>query len=239
MISAIKSFRFKIIDLTQEVYTGMPVFPAHIKTIVFDYETHDDTKLLGFKNTFQAEGILISSHGGTHVDALNEYAKRKEDKPGITEIPLEWCFGPGICLDVSHVKPLEWITPEDLEKALEKSGLEIPKGGTVLLYTGHYDRTYGTMEYLTTYPGLNAEASHWLADRGVRNVGVDTPSIDKADDYECVAHMVFMERDMLNTENLCNLDKVVNKEFIYCGLPLKLRGCTGSPIRAVAILIEE
>jgi kynurenine formamidase len=42
----------------------------------------------------------------------------------------------------------------------------------------------------------------------------------------------------MNTENLCNLDKVVGKRFTFIGLPLKIRGGTGSPIRAIALLEE-
>ena len=41
---------------------------------------------------------------------------------------------------------------------------------------------------------------------------------------------------MLNTENLCNLKQVAGREFMYIGLPLKIRGGSGSPIRAVAVL---
>ena len=44
--------------------------------------------------------------------------------------------------------------------------------------------------------------------------------------------------NITNTENLCNLDLVANKRFLYIGLPLKIREGTGSPIRAVA-LVEE
>lgn len=47
-----------------------------------------------------------------------------------------------------------------------------------------------------------------------------------------------MDYNITNTENLCNLDKVVNKRFLYIELPLKIRDGAGSPIRAVA-LVEE
>ena len=41
---------------------------------------------------------------------------------------------------------------------------------------------------------------------------------------------------MLNTENLANLDSVVGRRFLYIGLPLRLVGGTGCPIRAIAVL---
>ena len=44
------------------------------------------------------------------------------------------------------------------------------------------------------------------------------------------------DRGVLNTENLANLESVVGKRFLYIGLPLRLVGGTGCPIRAVAML---
>jgi len=230
----------KIVDLSQDIYNGHPVFPAHALTHIWTWETMEFTKSMGFTNPFHADAIFMSSHGPTHVDALNEFADPSDGSVmDVYNIPLEWCNNNGICIDVSHVKPNTWIVPEDLEKAVTNSGLDIPQEGTLLLYTGHYERNYPNEKWLTEYAGLGVEASHWIADQGIRNVGVDAPSIDKADDMACVAHLVFMERQMLNTENLCNLDKVLNKSFWYIGMPLKIKEyCTGSPIRAVAILEE-
>jgi len=50
------------------------------------------------------------------------------------------------------------------------------------------------------------------------------------------AHQVCKERDMLNTENLVVPKRLVGRRFTFIGLPLKLKGGTGSPIRAVAML---
>ncbi len=230
----------KIIDLSQDIYNNHPVFPAHCKTHVWTWETAEYTKSVGFTSPFHADAILISSHGPTHIDACNEYADPRDTKVMDTyRIPLEWCCNDAICIDVSQVKPNTWITPEQLDKAVKKSGQAIPKNGTLLLYTGHYQKNYPGPKWLTEYQGLGVEASHWIADQGIKNVGVDSPSIDKGDDMACVAHLVFMEREMLNTENLCNLDKVLNKKFLFVGMPLKIKEyCTGSPIRAIAILDE-
>ena len=82
------------------------------------------------------------------------------------------------------------------------------------------------------------EAAEWLAVIGVVNIGVDAPAIDHPKDLDFSGHLVCGKYDISNTENLCNLDKVANKRFIYIGLPLKIRDGSGSPIRAVA-LVEE
>ena len=49
-------------------------------------------------------------------------------------------------------------------------------------------------------------------------------------------HVICRELQRHNTENLANIEEVAGRTFTYCGLPLKIRDGTGSPIRAVAIL---
>lgn len=224
----------RLVDLTQEIYQGMPVFPLHQKTMIFPNISHQQSKeQIGFE--FATNNLLINEHGPTHSDATYEY-----DPKGhyIDEMPLEYFYGPAICLDVSHVSPDDYITPSVLKTALEKSGQVLLEGDIVLLYTGHYNRAYGTEEWLTRYTGLNYEGAKWLADNGVVNIGIDAPAIDNPIDPLFSGHLVCREYQMTNTENLCNLDKVAGKKFLYFGLPLRIRNGTGSPIRAVAVFIE-
>ena len=117
----------------------------------------------------------------------------------------------------------------------------VEKGMTVLLYTGHFNRCYPSMEWLLQYPGLDREAMLWLANAGVVNVGIDSPSIDSSAEMKSKnypAHAVCRERKVLNTENLGHLDKVVGKRFDFIGLPLLIRKGSASPIRAVAVFEE-
>jgi kynurenine formamidase len=224
----------KLVDLTQEIYQGMPVFPLHQKTMIFPNISHEQSKQqIGFE--FATNNLLINEHGPTHSDATYEY-----DPQGkyIDEMPLEYFYGPAICLDLSHVSPDDYITPNDLEMALEKSGQVIQEGDIVLLYTGHYNRAYGTDEWLTRYTGLDYEGAKWLAKQGVVNIGIDAPAIDNPIDPLFSGHLVCKEYQMTNTENLCNLDQVAGKRFLYFGLPLRIRKGTGSPIRAVAVFID-
>jgi kynurenine formamidase len=225
---------FRLVDLSQEIYQGMPVFPLHQKTMIFPNITHEESeKQIGFP--FATNNLLINEHGPTHSDATYEY---DPDGKTIDEMPLEYFYGPAVCLDVSHVSPDEYIQPHDLRQAVEKASLTIEKGDIVLLYTGHYNRAYGTEEWLTRYTGLHYEAAEWLAKQGVVNIGVDSPAIDKPEDPKYSGHLICREYGITNTENLCNLDQVANKRFVYFGLPLKIRKGTGSPIRAVAVFIH-
>lgn len=224
----------KLVDLTQEIYQGMPVFPLHQKTMIFPNISHEESeKQIGFG--FATNNLLINEHGPTHTDATYEY-----DPNGkyIDEMPLEYFYGPAICLDVSHVSPDGYITERELKQAVAKSGQVIQEGDIVLLYTGHYNRSYGTDEWLERYTGLDYRGAKWLADQGVVNIGIDAPAIDNPKDNKFSGHLICKEYQISNTENLCNLDKVAGKKFLYFGLPLRIRHGTGSPIRAVAVFIE-
>ncbi|MCT4593559.1 MAG: cyclase family protein [Anaeromicrobium sp.] len=226
-----------LIDLSQEIFQGMSVFPMHQPTFIMVNMTHEENmKLTGSKTLgFSARNLLISEHGGTHSDGVWEY---NPSGPTIDKMPMEYFWGSAICIDLSHMGPDKYIEPEDLEEALKNSGQEILKGDIVLLYTGHYDRNFGTDKWQTEYTGLSYQGAKWLAHMGVVNIGVDAPAIDHPDDLDFSGHLICGEYHISNTENLCNLDKVVNKRFLYMGLPLKIRDGSGSPIRAVA-LVED
>src|SRR5690625_2521273 len=184
----------KLVDLTQEIYTGMPVFPLHQKTFVFKNKTHEESKKkVGFE--FATNNLLINEHGATHTDATYEY-----DPNGkfIDEMPLEYFYGPAVCLDVSHISPDDYITPRELEMALKQSQQVLEKGDIVLLYTRHYNRSYGTDEWLTRYTGLDYYGARWLAERGVVNIGIDAPAIDNPKDPKFSGHLVCREYGISN-----------------------------------------
>lgn len=227
----------KLIDLTREVYTGMPIWPGHQKPFILTNQTHEGFKEIWHTTVgFEAHNLLISEHTGTHTDAIFEY---DPEGPKLDETPLAYYYGEAICIDLSHIRHPDWFTPEILEEALVKSGQEIREGDHVFLYTGHGERTFPTREYIEKYPGLSREGAIWLAEKGVINIAIDQVAIDHSDDLEFSGHVVCAEYQIVNTESLTNLDKVVNRRFMYFGLPLHIREGTGSPIRAVAWLVDE
>ena len=229
----------KVIDLTQEIYTGMPVFPGHLKRVVWDHVTHDETKRVMTEDySYTTRGIILCDHGPTHVDAIC-HIDPSEDAPCIDEMPLETFFGPGLCLDVSDLPEGSLFDPEDIKAAEKKAGQEIQPGDTVLFYTGHYDRYYPSHEYLVGYSGFSYEAAEYLIEeKKIKNWGVDNPSPDRPPTTNYPVHQHYRKTRVPHMENLCNLDKLIGKRFMFFGFPLKIRGGSGSPIRAVAVLDE-
>lgn len=239
LLNAVVNKCVEIIDLSQPIYQGMPVYPGHLKTVVWTHHTHDETlKQIGTGFSYETRGIMISDHGPTHVDAFNHI----DPEPGaaaIDEVPLEWLITPAVCVDVTRAEPQSYITREIIKHALDACELVPPKGGTFLLWTGHYERHYGSPVWLEAYPGLDREGTEWLADVGVINIGIDAPSIDTPADRDYPAHQVCRERKLLNTENLGGLGRVAGVEFVFVALPLRIEGGTASPVRAVALIDRQ
>jgi len=231
---------YKLIDLSQEIFTGAPVWPGHPKTKITVVATHEDTAKSGqFTDNYSytAEKIEMSTHGTTHVDSIS-HVDPSENAPSIDQIPLDQFYTGAICLDLSHIPPRTFYTVEMIKESLEKHKLEIKKGDTVLLYSGHYSRTWGSPAWLTEYSGLSREAAEYIYGQGAINIGQDAPSHDCSQATGYPAHQVCREMQTLNIENLGDLLPVAGKRFLFIGFPLKIRNGSGSPIRAVAVVEE-
>jgi kynurenine formamidase len=153
-------------------------------------------------------------------------------------MPLETVLGEAICVDVSHAPPHAYIGAADLDDAVAASGQQLQPGDVLLLRTGAYERSYGTPEYVDQYPGLDAEASQWLVDQRVKAFGVDSPSPDNPISRTYPCHMMCRAHGITHYENLANLGEVSGKRFYFIGFPLRIRGGTGSPVRAVAVMTQ-
>ncbi len=226
----------RLVDLSQEIYQGMGVYPGHLKTVVWDHATHEET-LSRFEGgfSFHSQGLMMCDHGPTHVDAIC-HLDPSEDAPSIDQMPLETFYGPAVCIDVSHVVPPAYITVADLEGALAESGVQLQRGDALLMRTGAFDQHGGTPEYCSDYSGLDEDAGNWLFEHGVKVFGVDSPSPDNPISRTYPVHMMCRRNQITHYENLANLDQVVGRRFTFAGFPLKIRNGTGSPVRAVAIV---
>jgi kynurenine formamidase len=227
----------KLVDLSREIHHKMARLPNHPAIIITTFGTHDEVREAdGYKFSSATMSLALGDHAGTHVDAPCHFDAR----PGaasIDQIPLENYFLDAVCLDLSH-KPLKSdISIEDLEKAEAAANITIQKNDMVLLHMDFYRRCHGTEGYLTDFPGLTKESATWLGRKGIAMFGVEAVSPGRPGRNNFEVHHVCRDLGFTHVEGLVNLDKLIGKgRFKFIGFPLKIRGGTGSPIRAVAML---
>ena len=228
----------KIVDLsmtiesdltTQRAFTGNVLvnLVSHEQSRKFQAGTPDDP----FTSTWNY--LSMTEHCGTHVDAFYHM-----DPNGLSvdEMPLEYFFGKAVCLDLRQITERGTITPEDLERAEQASGVAID-GHIVLLATGLHRKFYPRPEILTQNAELSAEAVRWLWERGSRVHGVEGASTDILDKNTFPSHRACRDLKMAHYEWLVNLEELIGAgEFLFYGIPLKLKRGSGSPVRAFAVL---
>src|SRR3954467_13332954 len=165
----------ELIDLAQEIYQGMPVYPGHLKTVIWQHASHEETARNfegGF--SFVSSGIMLCDHGPTHVDAIAHLDPR-DGAPTIDAMALDTFYGDATCLDVSHKGPHEDVSGDGLPAAGGAASGRGQGGMILLVRTGAADRLDGTGEYTSQYPGLDESAAEWLRARGGQGVRVDSP----------------------------------------------------------------
>lgn len=196
------------------------------------------------------EEVQAITHTGTHVDAPYHYGPVSEGKPArrIDEVPLEWCFAPGVVLDVRHKAPGDFITVDDLGAALDRIGYRLRPLDIVLLQTGT-DKRLGTPAYFEQ-PGLGREGVLWLVEQGVRVIGIDAYTLDRpfanmVADFRRTgdgrfiwpAHFAGLTREYCQIEKLAHLDRIPTPHGFYVScLPVKIRGASAGWCRAVALV---
>jgi len=226
----------EIIDLSQEIYEGMPVYKDLPQVKMSIHNAHEEWD--GVKNpkkrTPAVHKIEMGEHTGTHVDAINHMAKQYEGQ-SIDTMPLSMFYTEGICLDFSCKGLKELITPHEIENACKKAALKIKKGDTVLIYTDHYRKHFNGKNW-GDGPGITADSAWWLGEKEIAAFGVETmsPGVPGVSNKE--VHRICGKLGFTHYENMINLHALIGKgRFRFIGLPLKIRGGTGSPVRAVAI----
>ena len=212
------------------VYKGLPQVKMRV------HNTHEEWE--GIKNpktkTPSVYALEMGEHTGTHVDALNHMAKEYQEQ-SIDTMPLSMFYTEGICFDFSHKGLRELITQEDLMAACKSLSIDLKKGDTVLLYTDHYRKHFATDDW-GNGPGITARAARWLGEKKIAAFGVETMSPGVPGISNKKVHHICGELSFTHYENMINLYKLVGRgRFRFIGLPLKIRGGTGSPVRAVAV----
>jgi arylformamidase len=205
----------KVIDISVRLEDGMPTWPGSV-----GFHRHDAMRIAD-GDPANVSRVDLDVHSGTHVEAPLHFL---EDGLALDDIPLDTFVGPAIVADLRGVRAIG-------AAQLESAGLP-PGTERVLIRTdnsplwAHPDR-----RFRTDYVGLTADGARWVADRGIRLVGIDYLSIQRyEDDFE--THRILLRAGTVILEGL-DLGSVDAGPYELSCLPVRIADAEAAPVRAV------
>lgn len=203
--------RVGIIDITPPITAALAVFPGDTppaREILYDMARGDAITLSTLRSTV---------HLGAHADAPSHYGHPART---IEAQPLSLYVGPCRVIHV-HVGAGGLVTVSDMPPDIDE--------GRILLRTDSYP---DPERWTDCFAAIDPALVDHLADRGVRLIGIDTPSVDPATSKSLEAHARFLARDVAILEGLV-LRAVPAGRYELIALPLPLVGFDASPVRAI------
>ncbi|WP_413740388.1 cyclase family protein [Sodalis sp. RH14] len=217
-----------IIELNHLYEELMPVWPTHPK-----FHTSSEETISGGDGNYNTL-LHMGDHCGTHVDAPAHFIAGGAT---IETVAARRLIGRGIKIDVSFLQPSQEIALSAIT-AWEAQNGAINAGDIVIFRTG-YDKKWRNrphhQAFIADWPGLSADGARYLIDKGVNAIGTDAMSLDAYTNADYPSHHIVLGAGALIIENLANLD-ALPQTFLFLALPLRIKGGSASPIRAVALV---
>jgi arylformamidase len=202
----------RLIDISPSLRVGMGVFPGDAAYQV------SQTFTIGSGCPVNVSSIAMSTHCGAHADAPLHY---DSNGASIDLLELGDFIGPAGVIDARGPGPLCQF--DEIAAALDDAPPRI-----LFRLMERLD----PMVWPAGFRALAAETVERLAERGVRLIGVDVPSVDPDTSKDLPSHMACHRNDIRIVENLVLAD-VAPGDYELIALPLKLQGLDAAPVRAV------
>ncbi|MGD0688736.1 MAG: cyclase family protein [Candidatus Bathyarchaeia archaeon] len=224
----------EVLDLSCPMESlSTPVFPGYPQPLRSAFTTIQE-------NGYRSYVWSFVEHTSTHVDSPAHFLL---DGLTIDKVPISRYVSNGVVLDFSKKEANYVITAADLVNALRSVGKkDVGPGWAMLFYTG-YTAKAGSPEWLK-HPELDEGAAKFIAEKNVNAIGFDAPSPDHGEISATgqlsgfPAHRILLPKEIAVYENLNNLDKLLNRDFLFVGAPLRLVGGSASPVRALAVIFS-
>jgi len=180
------------------------------------------------KQWYIMTNIAMVSHIGTHIEVPYHILPDGHD---LASMPLETFGGHAVLLDFSDAEERTGITKERTIQAAEASG-GIREGDIVFCNLGFAD-FYGNEHYAQS-PYFTAEAILWLAQSGMKMMGVDAGGVELPGSEQHVNHTTLFNHNIPLIENVANLDLIKTTRFTAAAFPYPIKGVESFPVRVVA-----
>ena len=203
------------LDVSVTIHSNLPVWPGNPGvdlTPVHSFPQGDEVTL---------SKISLGAHTGTHMDAPLHFIRAGKT---VDEVPLDIGLGLARVIEIEHP---EVILPEELDQH------DIKADERILFKTKNSGRDLWAKEVFTEdFVYISTEAGGYLADRGVKLVGVDYASVGGYQKNEPEVHRALLGNGVWIVEGLV-LEGVAPGVYELLCLPLKLKGLEASPVRAL------
>ncbi len=208
----------QVVDLSHTIVPGMAQWPGDDQPLTIHRRSEHG------QGTHMSSALEMGCHVGTHIDAPLHFLA---GQPGLEALPVERFCGRARLVRLPGETAAGPLGPEILD------GHDDADTDFIIIHTG-WQRFWGTEAYYREWPYLSGDLARELAGRGLKGVGLDTPSLD--DFQGRSAHDICAAAGMINIENLAGLDRLPAAAFTFLAMPLKLAGTEASPVRAVALV---
>ena len=203
----------QIIDISPVISEKTAVFPGDTPF------SHDFLMQINQGDNLDLSTIKTTVHIGAHTDAPSHY---HEKGVSIAERDLSYYVGACQVIEVSLPRG-ERIRPRHLTQDI--------KAPRVLFKTKSFPNPN---QWNSDFVALSAELIEFLAIKKVILVGIDTPSVDLAEDKLLESHKTIYKHNMAILEGIV-LDHVASGDYDLICLPLKIAKADASPVRAVLL----
>jgi arylformamidase len=203
------------IDISIPLYTGTihwPGDPEPILERLLDTDQGEEANV-----TF----LKMTAHTGTHLDAPCHFLA---EGATLDAFPLETGIGPARVIEIPG--DALRIGPEQLSRHA------IEPGDRLLLKTRNSRTPWYRDEFHPDFASLSSEGARYLANLGIRLVGIDYLSIGAWESDGAETHRILLGAGIWILESL-NLETVRPARYDLICLPLRIRGSDGAPVRAV------
>ncbi len=202
------------IDISRPISEGVAVWPGDSHVSITQAKTIPE-------HGVQVSNLSLCVHTATHMDAPAHFVS---GGGLVHEVAIEQMIGDAYVIEYPGKGPIE---PSFFQS------LNLPSTVTRLLLkttNSHHHPTDRAFD--PAFVAISPASARWLAERHIKLVGIDGPSIQAYDDPDNTTHEILLHAGIVILEGL-NLKEAAAGRYHLIALPLHILNVEGAPVRAV------
>jgi arylformamidase len=208
------------IDISVPLKSGMVHWPDHIPVQI------EQVRAIKRGDNANLSRMSMEVHTGTHIDAPLHFL---DCSANMSQLSFDTIIGPARVIEIHDKESI---------KMAELRQHNVRNGERILFKTQNSQRCWKTDIFTEDYIFISNEAAHFLADVGVKLIGIDYLSVGPFGTGNAEIHRMLLRAGIWLLEGI-NLSSVNQGNYELICLPLKLDQSEGAPARAIIRHISQ